>query len=293
MKFTSKYPIYIPSKGRALICQTMRAMKQMGVEYKVIVEEQEYKAYCKAVGRGRVLVLPQRCKDEYQTMLLDDADKSTGSGPARNFAREHSDSFGAKRHWVVDDNIRCFYRMNRNLKNEVRSPKFFLVMEEFCDRYTNIAMAGPHYATFIPRRSKRRPYKLNTRIYSCNLIRNDLNYPWRCRYNEDTDLSLRLLKDGWVTCLFTAFQQEKYATQSVAGGNTDEFYAEEGTAPKSEMLYRLHPDVTKLVYRWGRPHHYIDYKVFKGNKLILKRGYKRIKISFQKVKSDGSSRRNV
>jgi len=28
------------------------------------------------------------------------------------------------------------------------------------------------------------------------LIRNDIPYRWRAKYNEDTDLSLRVLKDG-------------------------------------------------------------------------------------------------
>ena len=36
------------------------------------------------------------------------------------------------------------------------------------------------------------------------------------------------------------------------------------------MLQREHPDVTKVVKRWGRVHHYVDYTPFKKNKLIKK-----------------------
>jgi len=44
------------------------------------------------------------------------------------------------------------------------------------------------------------------------LIRNDVPYRWRGRYNEDTDLSLRMLKDRWCTIQFNAFLQGKAAT---------------------------------------------------------------------------------
>jgi len=33
------------------------------------------------------------------------------------------------------------------------------------------------------------------------------------------------------------------------------------------MLYRMHPDVTKLVVRFGRPHHEVDYTSFAKNEL--------------------------
>jgi hypothetical protein len=52
------------------------------------------------------------------------------------------------------------------------------------------------------------------------------------------------------------------------GGNSADFYDTEGTLPKSEMLEKLHPDVAKVVYKFNRWHHYVDYSVFKKNKLI-------------------------
>ena len=107
------------------------------------------------------------------------------------------------------------------------------------------------------------------------LIRNDIPYKWRGRYNEDTDLSLRVLKDGWCTVQFNLFLGEKLTTQRKQGGNTEEFYSkdEQGTIPKSQMLVDMHPDVTKLVWKFNRWHHQVDYSGFK-QKLILKEEYK-------------------
>jgi hypothetical protein len=133
-------------------------------------------------------------------------------------------------------------------------------------------MAGPNYQMFVSRKDKGiPPYIINTRIYSCNFIRNDMPYRWRGRYNEDTDLSLRMLKDGWCTIQFNAFLQNKISTQIIKGGNTAEFYSKEGTLPKSQMQVALHPDCSTLVWKFNRWHHYVDYKRFK-QKLIRKDG---------------------
>lgn len=109
---------------------------------------------------------------------------------------------------------------------------------------------------------------LNTRIYSCNLIRTDLPLRWRGRYNEDTDLSLRLLKAGWCTVLFNAFLQNKRWTGQTPGGN-QEIYSI-GTQAKSQMLADMHPDVARVVWRYNRWHHVVDYSPFKDRQLIRK-----------------------
>ena len=40
------------------------------------------------------------------------------------------------------------------------------------------------------------------------------------------------------------------------------------------MLVDMHPDVTRLVERWNRWHHYVDYKPFKKNILIKRKNLK-------------------
>jgi hypothetical protein len=177
-------------------------------------------------------------------------------------------STGHEWHWVMDDNIDGFYRLYKNRKLLVRTGAMFQVMEDFATRYRNVGMAGPHYATFIWHKNTWPPYVKNCRIYSCNLIRNDTPFRWRGRYNEDTDLSLRMLKSGWATIQYNIFLQKKLATQTLGGGNTEEFYAHEGTLPKSKMLVAMHPDVARLMVRYGRWHHYVDYTSFKELPLI-------------------------
>jgi hypothetical protein len=40
------------------------------------------------------------------------------------------------------------------------------------------------------------------------------------------------------------------------------------------MLAKMHPDVARVVWRYGRWHHYVDYLPFKKNELIYKSNVK-------------------
>lgn len=263
-----KFPVYIVSKGRPTNGLTTRALHEMGVPHFIVVEEDELELYANGRCFGELLVMPQIYKAEYE--LCDELgfSKGTGPGPARNFCIDHSIWLGHDRHWVLDDNIDAFHYLNRNEKYEVRTGATLKAAEDFVLRYANVPVSGFNYYSFCKKNDSVPPYVLNTRIYSCLLIDNMSGYRWRGRYNEDTDLSLRVLKDGLCTIQFNAFLCGKITTQRMRGGNSAEFYDDEGTLPKSQMLARLHPDVAKVVYKFNRWHHHVDYSKFKKNLLI-------------------------
>lgn len=262
MSDMSRFPIYIPSKGRADSRLTVKALERMNIDYRIIVEENDYDNYRKHIDKKHILVLEKSFQENYDTCDSYGLERPPGSGPARNFAWEHSIDRGYTHHWIIDDNIRGFYYFTDEKKYYVLSYKFFWWMEEFILRYKNVVMGGPHYNMFVQRKVKTYPFNINTRIFSCNLIRNDLPFRWRGRYNEDVILSLDILSSGLCTILFNAFLQEKVATQRMKGGNTDTLY-KEGTFEKSKMICEVYPQYAKMKTCWGRCHHYIDYKVFK------------------------------
>lgn len=263
-----RFPIYIPSLGRADTGQTARQLRAMGVRFRIIVEQAEHDEYAREFGVQNLLILDPEYQRTYETCDDLGTTKRVGPGAARNFAWEHSMREGYPWHWVMDDNIRSFKRLHQNQRREVTDGTMFHAMETFCLRYTNVAMAGPNYVTFAPHRTPRPPFQVGTRIYSCNLIRNDVPFRWRGRYNEDTILSLDMLTAGWNTVQFNAFLTEKNGTQIQQGGNTEAFYAKEGTYNKSKMLVDLYPEVTELVKRWDRWHHYVDYSQWRKRPLI-------------------------
>jgi len=242
----------------------------MRVPYRVIVEHQEFDTYAKVIDPGNLLVLDPAYQENFDACIDLESGQSKGSGPARNFAWDHSIAEGYEWHWIVDDNIGHFCHVRDTRKKiKVGDGTIFRCMEDFVLRYENIALAGPNYRFFV--NAVQGPILFNTRIFSCILIRNDIGFRWRCRYNEDVDLSLRVLKAGWCTAQFNAFLQGKVATQTMRGGNTDAFYAAEGTLPKSKMLVRLHPDVARLAFKFGRWHHHVDYRPFQRNRLVRRK----------------------
>jgi hypothetical protein len=259
-----KYPIYIVSKGRASCPKTANALDRMKCPYRIVIEPQEYDEYLESIkDPDKILTLPFR-------------DLGQGSIPARNWIWEHSLEEGHKRHWILDDNISNFYRANNNRQIIANTPNVIRAAEEFVDRYENIGLAGFHYSAFVPQTSNKyiKPYILNTRIYSMILIDNNLDFRWRGRYNEDTDLSLRVLKKGLCTILFRAFLIDKAKTMTMKGGNTDELYEGDGRLKMAQSLQEQHPDVCTITHKWGRHQHHVNYIPFQNNELILKKNAK-------------------
>lgn len=252
-----KYPVYVISKGRWESRLTVKALQRCKVPFHVVIEPQEYNQYAAVIPRKNILTLP------FSNLGL-------GSIPARNWVWNHASGLNAERHWILDDNIRDFYRLNNNLRIRVNGGAIFRAAEDFTDRYTNVYLSGFHYRFFAVAREKRPPFYLNTRIYSCILIKTHTAYKWRGRYNEDTDLSLRVLKDGFCTILFNAFLADKMATMTMTGGNTDILYKDDGRLKMAKSLQEQHPDVTKISWKWGRWQHSVDYSRFERNTLKLK-----------------------
>ena len=116
-------------------------------------------------------------------------------------------------------------------------------------------------------------FYLNTMIYSCIRFDNNINHEWRGKYNEDTDLSLRVLKDGDCTILFNAFLIGKVTTMRMKGGNTGDVYGDTDNRREfAESLQNQHPDCVKVVWKFGRWHHSVDYSKFKRNELKRLKG---------------------
>ena len=54
----TKYPIYIVSKGRWENPMTAKFFIEDGVNFKILVEPQEYDNYCNSIGKEYVVKLP-------------------------------------------------------------------------------------------------------------------------------------------------------------------------------------------------------------------------------------------
>jgi len=249
------YPIFVISKGRFENPMTHKKLSAMGVNHYVVVEPQESADYKRALSEfGQVLETPF-------------SNLGQGSIPVRNYVWELAENMGVKRYWIMDDNLSNFYLLKNGKRVITKDADIIYQCEKFVDKFSNVPMAGMNYTTFAIPHKNIKPFTMNTRIYSCILLETAAHERWRGRYNEDTDLSLRFLKNGDCTILFNAFLCDKTVTMTMKGGNEDIYKETNNRREFAESLYKQHPDVVKIKKRWDRWHHVVDYKPFKNNQL--------------------------
>lgn len=261
-----KYPIYIPSKGRWEKRQTARTLDSLKVPYYIVIEPQEFDQYDAVIDKkyGTILVLPF-------------SNLGQGAVPARNWIKQHSiEVLKAEKHWQCDDDMLKYMRLWKNRQIQVGDGTIFRIVEDFTDRYTNIALAGFHDWSFVKRKDKVPPFYLNRRVYSNTLVNNAIPHLWRGRYNDDTDMNIRVMKDGWCVVNFAAFLADTETTMTTAGGMTA-MYAkakgkEDGRLKMAMSLVEQHPDVTTITWKFGHWQHHVNYEPFKHNRLKLKPG---------------------
>lgn len=268
-----RYPIFIPSKGRWESRMTSRTLEEIGINYRMVVEPQEYEQYAAVIDPKKILVLP------FNNLGL-------GSIPARNWIWEQARKEGHERFWTLDCNLRYLYRLHKNTKLRVKSAVPFRVCEDYTDRFENVGMSGMNYHFFAPSYVAKEPVYYNTRVYSCILLKTDIKPRWRvlewdgkpAPFNEDTDLSLQIMKEGYCTLLLNSFLVGKGPTMVQKGGNTDTVYkvGQAGFDNRysfAASLAKAHPDVCEITQKHGRHHHGVRYDRFQNfNKLKLRPG---------------------
>jgi len=235
------YPIYIPTKGRVDHCLTADCLVEDGVPFKLVVEPQEEDAYKGKYGNEYILVLPFRDRGSVI--------------PARNWIKDHATEAGHLRHWQLDDNIYKFYRFWKDKRVRCDADIALRTAEDFTDRYENIAISGLNYSMFMA--ASKPPFNLNCHVYSCTLMLNAIPNRFRGIYNEDTDMCLQVLADGWCTVLINAFTADKEVSMQARGGNTKELYHGDGRTKMARALERRWKGVVTVGKRYSRAQHVI------------------------------------
>jgi hypothetical protein len=251
-----RYPVYVPSKGRYESGLTPKFLIKDGVPFYLVVEPQEVDEYSKRYGYERLLVLPWSGNDTTrQAFCKERRIENGGLIAARNWIKEHSIALGAERHWQLDDNIRMVFRWYRGQRIPCDSGVALRAVEDFTDRYENIAISGMNYHMFGA--GKAPPFIANCHVYSCSLVNNAIPHYWRLAYNDDVDICLQVLADGWCTALVNVFLVEKMPTMKVKGGNTDDLYQGDGRLKMARSIERMWPGVVETRRRFKRPQHVV------------------------------------
>jgi len=199
-----KYKIYIPSRKRYEKNLTADLLLGHGIDFKLVVEKNDYEEYYKKYGS--------------KVLCLEGSDYG-GVDYARNWIKKYSKSQGEKKHWQLDDDIRCMYILDEDKKLIKTNPVDVLKnCEKITDEYLNVAISGLAASTFV--RFSTKPYEVNKFAYTCFLVRND-DYSWDNNVEDDLDYNLQVLTKGDCTLKFNKYCFAWSTTQSIKGGYTD------------------------------------------------------------------------
>lgn len=242
-----KYPVLIPSKGRAETHKTAKLLLDYGIECKVVVEPQEREAYERSIGAEHVVSL---------------AEPGPGyATPARNFCKAYARTvLGARRHWQMDDNIRAF-RIWTSGKGVKCTPREALLYgEALVDSFTNVGIAGLRHGTFNS--AIEADYQVNKQVYCCVLVDNETKAQWRGRTAHDTDYSLQILAAGLCTINISLYTVDKASTMSMKGGHTDFAYKGDNRLKSARALQARWPFLFKIKRTGDLCRHTVDGNIW-------------------------------
>ena len=256
-----RYPVWIPSKGRHEWTRALAArwLAQEHVPFRLAVESKEVGAYTELVDRLGL--------DRDVVVDIGYSDRGEGAAPARNLIRGWAEATGAARHWQIDDNCHGMWRWYQRRRVPMAAGLGMRLIEDFTDRYENVALSGPTYVFFQNAARVPKPFTTNVHVYSFTLINHEFKAQWRGPYNADTDICLQALAADWCTILFEAFACGKEAAfnskgQRTAKGGMSEMFEGDGRLKMARSLERRWPGVVTVTRRFRRPQHLVDWKKF-------------------------------
>lgn len=260
--------IYIISKGRpnCITAKTLKRMNYPGEWYIVCGNnDNTIPEYKKNWGEDKILVFDWY-EETKESDLLDNFGvnkMSSGAVPVRNATRKIAFERGEIRHWQFDDDYVGFYRVNKNMKKNHRivdGKEFEYELNKLATFANNAHLANIGFCLgheAFPSGAK----QISKRVFNAHNMTTDKDIfvKWRGRMNDDLINALDVFNNGKIEMSFKFMSLVLAPTQSDKGGNTD-IYQQTGTIRKTAYAVLIEPKVTKLVVKFGRYHHEVNWK---------------------------------
>lgn len=258
--------IYILSKGRpeCLTARILTDIKYTGRWHIVCGNDDITLEQYKKNWRDRVIVFDideQLSKCDFIDNFGIDF-KFYGGVPVRNAIIKISRQNGEKRHWQFDDDYNSFYIIDKNFKKwhklngkELEFELNKLAMFAYTGNLSNIGFALS--SETMPQVVKSK----SSRVFNTHNISNDLelNVTWRSRMNGDVINAIDTFRSGRYEMCVKYLKLQMDETQRGDGGNSL-LYKELGTVRKTAYPIIVDPLNVKLIIKFGRHHHAVNWK---------------------------------
>lgn len=258
--------IYIISKGRPK-CLTAQTLNKIGYKGEWFIvcgnNDETIPEYQKIWGKDKILIFDWY-EEVKKTDFLDNfgvENMPSGAVPVRNAVRKISYDRGELRHWQFDDDYYGFTRVDFDFKknHNVTGEEFERELNNLATfaheaKLANIGFCLGHEA--FPSNG----LNFSKRVFNAHNLPSDekLFVKWRGRMNDDLINALDVVHQGKREMAMYYLSLTLEPTQSEKGGNTD-IYKMVGTVRKTAYAILIDPAAVKLVIRFGRYHHQVDW----------------------------------
>ena len=268
----SRHDIYIISLGRYEYLDTAKSLEKMKQKFFIVVEPFEFELY-KTRMEGWKYGTVLSCGTDFHIL-------KEGSKHVRNWIHHRNISNRSTHYWLLDDNMKGWFRHHRNQYCKVLDGSCFYYVENMQKHFKNVGICGHSYKSDVPAIDKGRSHlNVNSKVYSsflidvklCKKLEDGSMNMWRGKYNEDIILCIDSLKLGLSTFTTTQYLVNKMTTGKRKGGNQLDLYKTKGNKNwdsklKTDYLMETFIDLFKkdlIQYsdrRGKKYHHYVNWK---------------------------------
>ncbi len=227
-----KYPIFIPSKGRAINQPVSRMLKGMRVPHYLVVEPQDAKLYAKTCAWAKLIVLPKN---------------NGGIAFVRQFILDYARKAEMPYYWQIDDNIKNFLVFIDKQGHNITPNVVLSEIEKLAEQDNSIALAGPDYQQFAAFADE--ICTANSRTYCCVLTKTDtgIDYDQELAPKEDVDFVVQHLLAGYKTLLVHKFAMAKPTMGNNSVGGNVEIYKAGKAELAARAINKKYPDISSLI----------------------------------------------
>lgn len=213
----TKYPIAILSFGRYNdYGRTHKLLTKLKINHYLFVEPFEYELYSSWYN------------NEYCKLVKAPEDfhlKNMGSTPMRNYILDYY-KVDHERVWLLDDNIKCYKRLYRGVKNQIEDAEIFTSVEKYISKCDNVGIVSHNFSPFVVEGGCRGILCKNGKCYSSMLVPTD-SIRFKHKHQEDNFISIEYISKGYTTLCFNHIVYDKNTSGQDDGGNTKFIYKKE------------------------------------------------------------------